>query len=95
MHRLIPALTSKQCDGHRPSCARCAKKNVTCEYSVEPGTTRLQSLRRRNDALETELDLLLRLINYIRTRSDDEAQEAFRQLRASDDPLEVAKLLST
>lgn len=66
-----------------------------CEYDVEPDTSRTQSLRRRNNVLETELDLLHRLINYIRTRSGIEAEEAFRQLRASDDPLEVAKLLST
>jgi hypothetical protein len=89
------ALTSKQCDGCRPSCMRCARENVMCEYNVEPDTSRLQSLRRKNDALETELDLLRRLIDYIRTRSIVEAQEAVQQLRACDDPLEVAKLLST
>lgn len=89
------ALIFKQCDGRRPSCARCARRNVICEYNVEPDTSRLQSLRQRNDALETELDLLRRLINYIRTRSTTEALEAFRQIRACEDPLEVAKLLST
>lgn len=64
-----------------------------CEYNVEPDTSR--SLRQRNNALEAELDLLRRLINYIRARPSIEAQEAFRQLRACDEPLDVAKLLST
>ena len=66
-----------------------------CEYNVEPDTSRLQSLRQRNDALKTELDLLRRLVNHIRTRSSTEALEAFRQLRACDDPLTVARQLST
>jgi hypothetical protein len=49
----------------------------------------------RNDALQTELDLLHKLIVYMGTRSDIEAQEAFRHLRTCDDPLELAKSLST
>ena len=44
--------------------------------------------------MQTERDLLHRLIVYISTRSGIEAQEAFRQLRTCDDLLEVAKSLS-
>lgn len=69
--------------------------NVLCKYNFEPDIPRLQSLWQRNDTIETELDLLRRLINYIQTRSGTEALEVFRQLRACDDPLQVAKLLST
>jgi hypothetical protein len=48
-----------------------------------------------NDALQTELGLLHKLIVYMGNRSDIEAQEAFRRLRTCDDPLELAKSLST
>jgi hypothetical protein len=65
--------------------------NVLCKYNFESDIPRLQSLWQRNDTI----DLLRRLINYIRTRSGTEALEVFRQLRACDDPLQVAKLLST
>lgn len=91
----ILTLTFGQCDGLRPSCARCTKKGVVCDYDVEPDTSRYKSIQRRNDALQTELDLLRRLIIYMSTRSAIEAQEAFRRIRTCDDALEVAKSLST
>lgn len=65
-----------------------------CRYDVEPGISRFTSIQRRNGALQTERDLLYRLITYMSTRSNTEAQEVFRRLRTSDDPLEVAKSLS-
>ena len=51
-------------------------------------------MQRKNEALQTERDLLYRLIVYMSTRSDIEAQEAFRRLRTCSDPIEVAKSLS-
>jgi hypothetical protein len=90
----IFSLTIEQCDGNRPSCARCAKKSATCEYSVEHDTSRLTSLRQRAEALQTELDMLHELIRYIHTRSNIEAHEGFRRLRACEDPLDAAKSLS-
>jgi hypothetical protein len=88
-------LTFEQCDGLRLSCARCAKRSVVCDYVVEPDTSHYKPIQRRNDALQTEPDLLRRLIIYMSTRSEIEAQEAFRRLRTCDDALEVAKSLST
>jgi hypothetical protein len=87
-------LTIEQCDGHRPSCARCARKGTACEYDVEPDTSRLASIRQRAEALQAELDLLHKLVRYIHTCSNIEAQEGFRRLRACEDPLDVAKSLS-
>jgi hypothetical protein len=88
------ALTIEQCDGNRPSCARCARKSAACEYDVEPDTSRLASIQQRTEALQTELGLLHNLVRYIHTCSDIEAQEGFRRLRACEDPLDVAKSLS-
>lgn len=91
---ILVALTVQQCDGHRPSCARCTRRRVVCKYDVEPDVSRFKSVQRRNEALQTERDLLYRLAVYMSTRSEAEAQEAFRRLRTCDDPLEVAKSLS-
>lgn len=65
-----------------------------CKYDVEPDVSRFTSMQRRSEALQTERDLLYRLIVYMSTRSEGEAQEAFRRLRTCNDPLEVAKSLS-
>jgi hypothetical protein len=44
-HISVFALTAEQCDGHRPSCARCA----TYEYDVEPDTSHLISIRQMTE----------------------------------------------
>jgi hypothetical protein len=72
---------------------RCAKKNVVCRYDVEPDVSRFTSIRRRNEALQTERDLLYKLIVYLSAGSEIEVQDVFRRLRACHDPLEVAKSL--
>jgi hypothetical protein len=66
-----------------------------CEYDIGLDTSRCKSMQLMNDALQTELDLLHKLIVYMGTRSDIEVQEAFSRLRTCDDPLELAKSLST
>jgi hypothetical protein len=65
-----------------------------CRYDVEPDISRFTSIRRRNEALQTERDLLYRLIVYMSTCSEIEAQDVFRRLRACHDPVVVAKSLS-
>ena len=74
-----------------PSCNRCAKKGATCEYDVEPNVHRSISLRRRHDALQSEVQQLRELFEFIRACSDAEASEIFRRLRIATDPLEVIR----
>jgi hypothetical protein len=50
-------------------------------------------MQRKNNNLRAELDHLYRLVDHIRARSDLEAVAIFQQIRASDGPLDVAKLL--
>ena len=89
------ALTFGQCDGIRPSCARCGKNGVLCTYDVEPNTSRFASMQRKVETLQYELDLFQRLIVHIRTGSNVEADDIVRQIRAGGDPLEIAKSLRT
>jgi hypothetical protein len=88
-------LTLRQCDGGRPSCARCGERSIVCEYDVESDTSRYATMQLENEVLLIERDLLRRLIIYMSTRSTVEAQEAFCRLRTGHDPLKVAQSLST
>jgi hypothetical protein len=91
---LQSADSCQQCDGQRSSCQRCVEKGSACVYDTEPGLSRLASLRRKLNALQTEINQLHGVIEYIRTCPDMDASEAFRQIRASKKPLDVAKSLS-
>lgn len=82
-----------QCDGQRPSCNRCAKRGAVCEYDVEADTSRASALKAKHDALSSEVDQLRELILAIRTRPEIEAQEIFRRLRVTSDPLDVVRAL--
>jgi hypothetical protein len=55
----------------------------------------LTSLRRNHDVLQSEVNQLHEVIEYVCSRSDMDALEVFRQIRASEEPLGIAKLLST
>jgi hypothetical protein len=85
----------QQCDGQRSSCQRCVEKGLSCVYDIEPDISHLTSLRRKHRALQTEVNQLHAVVECIRTRPDMDASEAFRQIRASKEPLDIAKSLST
>jgi hypothetical protein len=94
-HERISALTFKQCDSNRPSCARCAKNEILCRYDVEPNTSRFASMQRKNESLQYELDLLQKLVVHIRTSSTVDVEDTVRHIRAGADPLDIARSLST
>ena len=52
-------------------------------------------MQRKIETLQYELDLFQKLIVYIRTGSNGEADEIVRQIRAGGDPLEIAKSFPT
>ena len=85
----------QQCDGQRSSCQRCVEKGLSCVYDTEPDVSHFTSLRRKHRALQIEVNQLHAVIEYIRTRPDMDASETFRQIRASREPLDIAKSLST
>jgi len=84
-----------KCDGQRSSCQRCVEKGFACVYDIEPDLSRLASLQRKQNALQTEVNQLHGVIEYIRTCPNMDASETFRQIRASMEPLDIAKSLST
>jgi len=62
-------------------------------YDVEADTSRVSALKARHDTLSNEVDQLRELIFAIRTRPEIEAQEIFRRLRVTSDPLDVVRSL--
>jgi len=92
---ILQSADSQQCDGQRSSCQHCIEKDLTCVYDIEPGMSHLASLRRKHNALQSEVNQLHGVIEYIRARPDMDASETFRQIRASNEPLDIAKSWST
>ncbi|CAI6233930.1 unnamed protein product [Periconia digitata] len=79
-----------RCSGEQPICARCTDLSQPCEYPVDGGNNNRQvALKRQYSQIESERDQLRDLYNLIRTLPDPEAQEIFRRLRTSADPLQV------
>ena len=50
-------------------------------------------MRRKNESLQSELDQLRSLLDYIRNRSEVESMEIYRRVRAAADPMDVVELL--
>lgn len=78
-----------QCDGKRPSCGRCGKSGILCEYDTDADMSRSLAMRRRNDALQNEINQLKGLLAHIRCCPEVEAQEIYRRLRASNNPQDL------
>lgn len=80
-----------KCDGRRPQCGACAKRNETrCEYPVREGAmSRYSDLKETFGCIERENHDLKELLSYIRHRPEKEALEVWKRLRTADDPLQV------
>lgn len=48
-----------QCDAVRPSCGACCTRRLNCHYETEDGVTRMASLKRKHDAMQTVLEQML------------------------------------
>ena len=79
-----------QCSAERPVCARCQRKELTCEYDVEEGEpTRYSALKRKYDEVMDENERLRELFDYLSNRPESEAQEIWKRIRFSGDVQEV------
>lgn len=78
-----------QCDAVRPSCGPCLVLQRDCHYEAEPGATRSLSLKRRHDAVQTDLSNMRRLYEALRDSSPTEAANLLQQIRRSLDPSDI------
>ncbi|KAI4850764.1 hypothetical protein E4T44_02555 [Aureobasidium sp. EXF-8845] len=84
-----------KCDGIRPTCQPCARRYEDCVYDVEANTTRSNALKRKNEELAQENAQLRRLYDSLLNRPLAEAEEIFRRIRSTWDPLEVLRHVTT
>ncbi|KEQ73843.1 hypothetical protein M436DRAFT_81267 [Aureobasidium namibiae CBS 147.97] len=84
-----------KCDGIRPTCQPCARRYEDCVYDVEANTTRSNALKRKNEELAQENAELRRLYDFLLNRPLAEAEEIFRRIRSTRDPLEVLRHVNT
>ncbi|KAF6829621.1 Nitrogen assimilation transcription factor nit-4-like protein 7 [Colletotrichum plurivorum] len=82
-----------ECTGTRPVCFRCSTQGLDCEWDTEPDTTRLESLRKRNEELERENEDLREFISFLYSRPREEALEIFNRLRSTGNALQVLELV--
>lgn len=75
----------KQCSGGRPSCANCFRQRDVCEYDLEEGVTKQQSLSSQVNALQTELALVNQFVQRLRNSSDDHACGLLARLRMGEE----------
>ncbi|KAH0271960.1 glycoside hydrolase family 43 protein, partial [Aureobasidium melanogenum] len=84
-----------KCDGVRPTCQPCARRYEDCVYDVEANTTRSNALKRKNEELAKENTQLRTLYDFLQNRPLIEAEEIFRRIRSTQDPLEVLRHVTT
>ncbi|EJP61513.1 nitrate assimilation regulatory protein nirA [Beauveria bassiana ARSEF 2860] len=89
-----------KCNGARPSCSACDRKNQECIYRAETGESSNAALRRRHREDKEELrvlrsshNALRRVVTALQTFKEDEAAAILRRLRESQDPMAVATQL--
>ncbi|KAF1348953.1 hypothetical protein BDV97DRAFT_298087, partial [Delphinella strobiligena] len=73
------------CDGGRPRCARCTRGRKACSYSVNPGETRQAAAKQKTESLQSNHDLILQLLDSLRSEPLSDARSMLDRLRASQD----------
>lgn len=86
-------LTKVQCGGERPSCRQCSKKRLLCVYDTNEGETVSLAHKRKFNTLRLENSQFKELFGALHNRRENEAQEIFRRLRTSNEPLEVLEAI--
>ncbi|KAL9038923.1 MAG: hypothetical protein Q9214_005087, partial [Letrouitia sp. 1 TL-2023] len=78
-------LKKSKCDGHRPVCGGCKTKQLTCDWEIGQGLTRLGAIKRQNDDLQKEISSLLDIYGHLRDGSPAEANALLYRIRSSTD----------
>ena len=82
-----------QCDGGRPACDNCLKKQSPCHYEADPNETRVGALKRKYADLERQTADHQRFLHMLKaTESEHDALELVRRVRAGQ---EVSAIVST
>lgn len=80
-------LTEYQCNGDRPTCARCRQRGFECRYASQDQTeTRTMALKRSKKELAEEVASLKTLLGCLQSMSESSARSTLTSLRSGADP---------
>ena len=82
-----------KCDGVRPRCGRCVTEQSECSFDCEAGESRALSLKRKNQALQTELEQHKQLLEVLSFCSKARAFDILAALRSPKAPKQIDSLL--
>ncbi|XWW92809.1 hypothetical protein V2A60_000736 [Cordyceps javanica] len=71
-----------KCSGDRPTCRRCALRQIECRYSARPGETEAQALRRGYRALRARAGEHEEVVALLRRLPERDAHGVLARLRA-------------
>ncbi|KAG5927461.1 hypothetical protein E4U42_002212 [Claviceps africana] len=75
-----------KCSGERPACSRCVRKQITCQYSTNPGETKSQALKRSYLELKNQGAAQHELLELMRDLPEQDALEILYRMRTGADP---------
>lgn len=78
-------LITWQCDGLRPKCQPCTQRGWKCHYIAAASETRLQALKRSNQALRSEKSPYQTLVEILRSAPERDANGILARLRSGAD----------
>ncbi|KAK6840748.1 hypothetical protein PG995_015958 [Apiospora arundinis] len=82
-------LKKNKCDGKRPTCDRCIKRKVACEYAEEDKASTIAGLQIQVQKLRQELHEHTNFVAYLQSVPAPEANNVLKQLRTSSDASQV------
>lgn len=80
-----PKLILDQCDGQRPTCAKCADRGLECVYAAEPDAPPIIALKRKHDALQRENTEVNLLLSHLKSVAQSDALKILDFLREGQD----------
>ncbi|KAH7065638.1 hypothetical protein B0J12DRAFT_641150 [Macrophomina phaseolina] len=80
-----------KCDGKRPACSQCLRRDRQCQYNMTDEQRRLTFLRENVEHLEREKRELESLLLTLQRSAEDNAAEVMRILRTSNDLQAIAR----
>ncbi|KAK1757423.1 hypothetical protein QBC47DRAFT_155922 [Echria macrotheca] len=74
-----------KCNGERPKCSVCRDRGTECEFDTNATETHTQALKRKFVELQSQKTTYEQLFEFLQFKSDRDAKEIFRRIRAGAD----------
>ena len=83
-----------QCNAARPACSFCVSAGVNCVYSTSQDETHSQALKRKLSELNEKETTFEQIFEHLRDRSEEEADEIVKRIRAGADPESILRYIN-